>query len=240
MFHPNPQSMPTYGTILTETLVNHGVEETFVTSNTSKHTFILSPVTPQFSYTTLAFPLLQTPYQYRNMVIDASTQTEILSDITSSLHLQPYGHISSYVKREQNTDMFQIPSTSRSFYNQPVPPPPPYPFSKSLSGEPLLYSKGRFDKRGRKGTGAGVSSSNEDIGNLTLSMFLNNDNFNQPQNSKGRRQKLKAGRRVKTEPNKESTIAQSNVEGTSNELSEIIHSDFDVIEKFIAEDLLKK
>lgn len=216
MFHPNPQSMPTYGKILKEILINKDVEETFVTSNTSKYTLLLSQyITPSSSssYTTIAFPIFCTPYQNRSKMTDASTQTDILTDFMTSLH-----HSSTYLERTHFS--FQTPPISSSFYSSH---PPPYQFQ----------NKDRFDRRGIK-RGFRGTGSNESYGNLTLSMFINNDSFNQPQTSRGgRRQKgMRAnGRRgIKMEAKGQSG------ENVADGLSGLMNTELNIIDEMIAED----
>lgn len=233
MFHPNPQSMPFYGRILSEILVNSEVEDTFVTSNTSKHTFILTPLNTSCSYTTIAFPIFCTPYENRSKMIDVSTQTELLCDVTSSLQFQRYAHHSStYV--ESSHLSFQNPQYSSSFYSQL---PPPYPFQKQIKDEAY---RDRFDRRGRRNS-RGTGSTSDNYGNLTLSMFINNDTFNQSSTTpRGRRPKsVKAGgRKVKVEPKEQSE--QMSVENIPDEVPALINAEFSIIDEIITQDFMDK
>lgn len=235
MFHPNPQSMPSYGRIFTEILINSGVEETFVTSNTSKHTFILSLLNTQYSYTTLAFPMLQASHSNRNKMVDAFTQTDNATVVTLSAPFYQYSQPSTPLDVSQQS--LQSPSTSTSFYNQL---PPPYSLPKPVKKESLQY-KERFDNRGRRG-GRGSGSNTEGYGNVTLSMFLNNETFNQPQpqTSRGRRQKsnVRPGRRVKAEIKEQSE--EMNVDGVPDDMSRRINSQLSFIDEIISEDFLNK
>lgn len=214
MFHPNPQSMPWYGKILTDTLINSGVEDTFVTSNTSKYTFLLSPVNTQFSYTTIAFPMyctvshMETQRDRKPRTTDVATQTDDAEEeVSSSESLQRYTYASSYSQYSLQTP---------SFYNQL---PPPYPYQKQVKSE-ALYSERKLKRSGR-------TSSTGSFSNLTLAMYLNNSvGLNQQQNVKGRKQK-KSMRRIKTEPRDQH----------QGESSSFNNDEFDLIDEIIAEDL---
>lgn len=221
MFHPNPQSMPWYGKILTDTLINNGVEDTFVTSNTSKYTFLLSPVNTQFSYTTIAFPMyctvshMETQRERRPRMNDVFTQTdESEEQVSSSESLQRYTYASSYSQYSVQTP---------SFYNQL---PPPYPYQKQVKTE-ALYSERKLKRSAR----SGGNSSSGGYSNLTLAMYLNNNvGLNQQQSSKGRKQK-KGTRRIKTEPTDQCTTSGQ------GESSSFNNDEFDLINEIIAEDL---
>lgn len=218
MFHPNPQAMWCYGKILTDTLVNSAVEDTFVTSNTSKYTFILSPINTQVSYTTIAFPIYYISNQLgKPRMIDVTTQTNDFEEEVSSSE--------SFRRYFTSTN-----SQYSSFHNQL---PPPYPFQKPAEPESSTH-RDRFERKFKRGA-RGVGNNDQSINSHTLAMYFNSAvAFNQPQTSKGRRQKKTSTRRIKTEP-KEETVTSGQYECPPLNIPEL-----DLIDEMISKDLSEK
>lgn len=78
MFHPNPRAMPTYGQILSEVLTKSAIEDTYVTSNASKFTFVHtvpSGVVPVY-HTIIAFPICCATFPKPPPTRTVGTQTE--------------------------------------------------------------------------------------------------------------------------------------------------------------------
>lgn len=222
MFHPNPQSMPSYGKILTDTLISGSAEETFVTSNTSKYTFLLSPLNNQFSYTTIAFPIhhtlqVETCRSREARTADAATQTEAHEEAGR------YSYSSTYIESAQFA--LRASSASSPVYSQL---PPPYPYQRQVKTEPVF--RDRFERKTKRYV-RGESSSN-----VTLAMYLNSmAAVNQPQAARGRKAKASKARRIKGDA-KEQRVA--NV--PSNSSPALNAEEFDLIDEIIAEDLREK
>lgn len=225
MFHPSPQSLSYYGKVLNDVLINHGVQETFVTSNSSKQTFITFPLNTQHSYTTIAFPMIQVLSPNKTKMFDACTQTEGFNDTACSQQFQEYVHPLTSLG---STDI-SLQTPSASLYNQL---PPPYPFSNPMRQEMLQYRE-RFDRKGRRGP-RGYGNSGQGFGNVTLSMFMDNEHLNQPhpQAFRGRKSK-KATRRTTLEPLVEPKTENVSMEAAPEDLASRMDAELSLVDTLL-------
>lgn len=233
MFHPNPQSMPSYGRILVDTLLNTGVEETFVSSNTSKYTFLLSPLNHQFPYTTIAFPIYCAfhhvdAYKYdRSLMVDAQTQTEDSAEGICSSELY---HSIIYSSLYSKTSSL-APVGFGSLFDQP---PPPYPYQRQIKTEPL-YAE-RYERRPRRYARQTVNTA-EGIDSDTMSTQLNNKiEYSQPQFSRNRRQRCNT-QKPTTRRSRGETKNETTSSAAQNQSSTLNSEEFDLIDEIIAKDL---